>query len=271
MLRKRIPKLRKTGASGWLAGLVGAAAAAAFGAAPTRISKLAPTHAPSPKKGQSEKRECAAAAGCLAELVGLRKVEKCSPGELQGLAGVNPAEQPTPHRFRQSTHARTHARMPSTPLTSRSSCLPPSCLRPHHPRRQPPSYPAAATLMADPKRATSASRSPSRAQPNSGLTVSTRPPAADTADDHVDHHNAHQSAPSSARPRLAGRRTMSSKSDTRRLSSLFVPPTTDNAAQPHSSRLAALSKGISGALSGSASIASLREPLRLSLLRRRHL
>ncbi len=55
---------------------------------------------------------------------------------------------------------------------------------------------------------------------------------------------------------------MSSKSDTRRLSSLFVPPTTDNAAQPHSSsRLAALSKGISGALSGSASIASLREPL----------
>ncbi|SPO46984.1 related to chloride channel protein [Moesziomyces antarcticus] len=122
--------------------------------------------------------------------------------------------------------------------------------------------------MADPKRAASASRSPSRAQPNSGLTVSTRPPAADTANDHVEHRNAHQSAPSSARPRLAGRRTMSSKSDTRRLSSLFVPPTsdaqqtTDNAAQPHSSsRLAALSKGISGALSGSASIASLREPL----------
>ncbi len=61
-------------------------------------------------------RCCCWLPGCLAELVGLRKVEKCSPGELQGLA--ESTQQSNQHRTgsaKARTHARTHARMPSTP------------------------------------------------------------------------------------------------------------------------------------------------------------
>ncbi|KAJ1023093.1 hypothetical protein NDA16_003246 [Ustilago loliicola] len=101
--------------------------------------------------------------------------------------------------------------------------------------------------------------------PNPGLSISTRPITDETISQQDDRHIAYRSAPSTARPRLAARRTMSAKSEVRRLSSLFVPPngeSSDNTApSASSSRLGFLSKAIPGAISGSASVSSLREPL----------
>ena len=113
---------------------------------------------------------------------------------------------------------------------------------------------------------------PMPAPPNPGLSISTRPTNTANVNDqeHSERQHAFRSAPSTARPRLAGRRTMSSKSQVGRLSSLFVPPHTEstdnhnnnNATQsPSSSRLGFLSKAVPGALSSSTSMASLREPL----------
>ncbi|SPO29570.1 related to chloride channel protein [Ustilago trichophora] len=100
---------------------------------------------------------------------------------------------------------------------------------------------------------------------NPGLSISTRPNPHNHLPEHADRHNVYRSAPSTARPRLAGRRTMSAKSEVRRLSSLFVPPNAeqpDNAGpSPSSSRLGFLTKAIPSALSASASISSLTEPL----------
>ena len=102
---------------------------------------------------------------------------------------------------------------------------------------------------------------------NPGLTIHTRPVTDTAQPEHAtDRLNAHRSAPSSARPRLAGRRTMSAKSEVRRLSSLFVPPdaeTPENATTTSASpaRMGFLARAIPGAVSGSPSISSLREPL----------
>ncbi|TKY89535.1 hypothetical protein EX895_001320 [Sporisorium graminicola] len=96
---------------------------------------------------------------------------------------------------------------------------------------------------------------------NPGLSITTRP--ANTDHDHNQQQSSERqhefrSAPSTARPRLAGRRTMSAKSEVRRLSSLFVPPHAESpeagANPPSGSRLGFLSKA-------SPSMASLVEPL----------
>lgn len=64
--------------------------------------------------------------------------------------------------------------------------------------------------------------------PNPSLSISTRPINLDRGiyTEQSEGHHGYRSAPSTARPRLAGRRTMSAKSEVRRLSSLFVPPHT---------------------------------------------
>ncbi|CDS00776.1 hypothetical protein [Sporisorium scitamineum] len=102
---------------------------------------------------------------------------------------------------------------------------------------------------------------------NPGLSISTRPINRAQYEDQEQLERQHdfRSAPSTARPRLAGRRIMSAKSEVRRLSSLFVPPHTETSetgnTSPSASRLGFLSKAIPGALSGSPSMASLVEPL----------
>ncbi|KAJ9474068.1 putative Anion/proton exchange transporter GEF1 (putative) [Pseudozyma hubeiensis] len=66
-----------------------------------------------------------------------------------------------------------------------------------------------------------------------GLSISTRPITSqhDDLSDRSKSQHGFRSAPGTARPRLAGRRTNSAKSDVRRLSSLFLPPHTHSADQ----------------------------------------
>ncbi|PWY96911.1 hypothetical protein BCV70DRAFT_234218, partial [Testicularia cyperi] len=87
----------------------------------------------------------------------------------------------------------------------------------------------------------------------------------DNADDlTADGERAHRSAPSTARPNLRGRRTMSARSDPKRLSALFLRPSEPDhpvSSQSNSSpRFSFFSRG-QGGQSLASSIASLREPL----------
>lgn len=108
-----------------------------------------------------------------------------------------------------------------------------------------------------PSRGRSTRTGPEAAPSNPGLTISTRPPNDDVQPQHTERENVYRSAPSTARPRLAGRRTNSARSEVRRLSSLFVPPNGEqsgDATPASSSRLGFLNRGLSAA-------GSLREPL----------